>query len=176
MRSLLSVVLILSLAAAPLAAQTREWKRYKNADGNFTALFPGEPADSVNKTEAGAQSHTLLAQESGAVYTVVYTLMSSEQTVDEATFQVFKNAVFKELPKCEAGAEQPASPAVEGYIGRSYRLSCDVQNTKVTVIGNLYWGKHYAFAVMTIFPASVAEVTSTEKKFFDSFAVIDPAK
>ena len=176
MRSLLSVVLILSLAAAPLAAQTREWKRYKNADGNFTALFPGEPADSVNKTEAGAQSHTLLAQEAGAVYTVVYTLMSSEQTVDEATFQVFKNAVFKELPKCEAGAEQPASPAVEGYIGRSYRLSCDMPNARVAIVGNLYWGKHYAFAVMTMFPASAAEATSTERKFFDSFTVIDPAK
>jgi hypothetical protein len=176
MRSLLSVVLILSLAASPLAAQTSEWKKYKNTDGNFTALFPGEPADSINKTEAGAQSHTLLAKEGSAVYTVVYTLMSSQQTVDEATFQVFKNAVFKELPKCEAGAEQPASPAVEGYIGRSYRLSCDMPNARVAIVGNLYWGKHYAFAVMTMFPASVAEATSTEKKFFDSFAVIDPAK
>jgi len=89
---------------------------------------------------------------------------------------VFKNAVFKELPKCEAGAEQPASPAVEGYIGRSYRLSCDMPNTRMAIVGNLYWGKHYAFAVMTMFPASAAEATSTEKKFFDSFAVIDPAK
>ena len=176
MRSLLSVVLILSLAAAPLAAQTSEWKRYKNTDGNFSVLFPGEPADSINKTEEGAQSHTLLAKEGSAVYTVVYTLMTSAQTVDEATFQVFKNAVFKELPKCEADGEQPASPALEGYIGHGYRLSCDMPNTKVAIVGNLYWGKHYAFAVMTMFPASVAEPTSTEKQFVDSFAVIDPAK
>ena len=175
MRSLLSVVLILSLAG-PLAAQTSEWKRYKNTDGNFTVLFPGEPADSVNKTEQGAQSHTLLAKEGSAFYTVVYTVMTSTQTVDEATFQVFKNAVFKELPKCEPGAEQQASPAMEGYLGRSYRLSCDMPNTRVTIIGNLYWGKHYAFAVMTMFPASVSEPADAEKKFVESFAVLNPEK
>jgi len=176
MRSLLSVVLILSLAAGPLAAQTSEWKRYKNTDGNFSVLFPGEPSDSVNKIDEGIQSHTLLAKEGTTFYTVVYTVMTSAQTVDEPTFQVFKNAVFKELPKCEAGAEQQASPAVEGYIGRSYRLSCDMPNARVTIVGDLYWGKHYSFAVMTMFPASVAEPTSTEKKFAESFAVLNPDK
>lgn len=176
MRNLLSAVLILSLAASPLAAQTKEWTKYKNTNGNFTVLFPGEPGDSVNKTVEGAQSHTLLAKEGSAIYTVVYTVMTSAQTVDEATFQGFKNGVFKELPKCETGAEQQASPAMEGYIGRSYRLSCDMPNTRVMIVGNLYWGKHYAFAVMTMFPASVSEPTSTEKQFADSFAVIDLAR
>ena len=176
MRNLLSVVLILTLAAGPLAAQTSEWKTYKNTSGNFTVLFPGEPQDSVNKTEDGSQSHTLLAREDKVLYTVVYTVMTSEQTVDEATFQAFKVGVFKELPKCEAGAEQPVSPVLQSYIGHAYRLSCDMPNAKVTIVGNLYWGKHYAFAVMTMFAASVAEPTSTEKKFVDSFAVIDAAK
>jgi hypothetical protein len=176
MRKLLSGILMLSLAAGPLAAQTSEWKRYKNTDGNFTVLFPGEPQDTVNKTEAGAQSHTLLAREGTALYTVVYTVMTSEQPVNDATFQAFKDAVFKELPKCEAGAEQPASPVLEGYIGHAYRLSCDMPNARVSIVGNLYWGKHYAFAVMTMFPASVAEPTSTEKKFAESFAVIDAAR
>jgi hypothetical protein len=176
MRKLLSGVLILLLAAGPLAAQTSEWRRYKNTNGNFTVLFPGEPTDTVNKTEEGAQSHTLLAREGTALYTVVYTVMTSEQTVDNATFQTFKNAVFKELPKCEAGAEQPASPALDGYIGHAYRLNCDMPNTRVTIVGNLYWGKHYAFAVMTMFPANVAEPTAAEKKFAESFAVIDAAR
>ncbi len=130
----------------------------------------------MNKTEDGSQSHTLLAREGTALYTVVYTVMTSEQTVDNATFQAFKNGVFKELPKCEAGAEQPASPALEGYIGHAYRLSCDMPNTKVTIVGNLYWGKHYAFAVMTMFRADVAEPTAAEEKFTESFTVIDAAR
>lgn len=176
MRNLLSVVLILSLAAGPLAAQTSEWKTYKNTSGNFIVLFPGEPADSINKTEGDLQSHTLLARDGPVVYTVVYTVMTSAQTVDEATFQAFKLGVFKELPKCEADAEQPVSPVLESYIGHAYRLNCDMPNAKVTLVGNLYWGKHYSFAVMTMFAASVAEPTSTEKKFVDSFAVIDAAK
>jgi len=62
MRKLLSGVLILLLAAGPLAAQTSEWRRYKNTNGNFTVLFPGEPEDTVNKTEDDAQSHTLLSR------------------------------------------------------------------------------------------------------------------
>jgi hypothetical protein len=176
MRNLLSVVLILSLAAGPLAAQTSEWKTYKNTSGNFTVLFPGEPADSINKTEGDMQSHTLLAREGSAVYTVVYTVMTNAQTVNEATFQAFKEGVFKELPKCEAGAEQPVSPALASYIGHAYRLSCDMPNAKVTIVGNLYWGKHYSFAVMTMFRGDTAEPTSTEKKFVDSFKVIDAAK
>lgn len=176
MRKLLSSILMLLLAAGPLAAQTSEWKRYKNTNGNFTVLFPGEPTDTVNKTEEGAQSHTLLAKEGTALYTVVYTVMTSEQKVDNATYQAFKTGVFNELPKCETGAEQPASPALEGYLGHSYRLNCDMPNSRVTIVGNLYWGKHYAFAVMTMFAANVAEPTATAKKFAESFAVIDAAK
>jgi hypothetical protein len=176
MRKLLSGTLILLLAAGLLAAQTGEWKRYKNTDGNFTILFPGEPQDTVNKAEEGMQSHTLLARENQAYYTVIYTVMTSEQKVDDATYQTFKAGVFKELPKCEAGAEQPVSPALKGYIGHAYRLSCDMPNARVTVVGNLYWGKHYAFAVMTMFPASAAEPTATEKNFAESFDVIDAAR
>ena len=176
MRKLLSSVLMLLLAAGPLAAQTSEWKRYKNTDGNFTVLFPGEPQDTANKNEEGMQAHTLLAREGSALYTVVYTQMTSEQKVDDATYQSFKRGVFQELPKCEAGAEQPVSPVLEGYIGHAYRLSCDMPNTKVTIVGNLYWGKHRSFAVMTMFPASAAEPTATAKKFSESFAVIDAAR
>ena len=173
MRKLLSGTLILLLAAGPLAAQTSEWKRYKNTNGNFSVLFPGEPQDTVNKAEEGVQSHTLLAREDKTFYTVVYTVMTSEQKVDDATYQVFKEGVFKELPKCEAGAEQQVSPVLKGYIGHAYRLSCDMPSAKVIVVGNLYWGKHYAFAVMTMFPASAAEPTAAEKNFAESFAVID---
>jgi hypothetical protein len=176
MRRRVSRLCLLLLLAIPFAGQTNQWKRYKNTDGNFSVLFPGEPKDSVNQTEGDAKSHTLLATEKPAVYTVVYTTIPSPQPVDESTFNVFKNAVFKELPKCEPGTEQPAAPAITGYIGHWYRLSCDMPNSKITVTGNLYWGKHYAFAVMAMFPDSAAEPAAGVKKFIESFSVIDPAK
>ena len=116
-------------------------------------LFPGQPKDSVNPGAEGMESHTLVTQESAAVYMVVYTRITSAQPVDEATFQIYKNGVFKELPTCEASADEPASPAVERYIGHSYRLNCDIQGNKIKIAGNLYWGKHYAFAVMAMSPS-----------------------
>ncbi|MGZ4876318.1 MAG: hypothetical protein ACXV5R_14200 [Candidatus Angelobacter sp.] len=176
MRRFLSGLGLLLLLVSALQGQTAEWKSYRNSNGNFAVLFPGEPKDSVNQSESGVQSHTLLAQENAVVYTVIYTTMASEQVVDEATFEVFKNAVFKELSKCEAGAAKPAAPGIGGYIGHWYRLSCDMPNTKVTVVGNLYWGRHYAYAVMVMFAAGVAEPEAAEKRFVESFAVIDTAK
>jgi len=48
-------------------------------------------------------------------------------------------------------------------------------NTKVTILGNLYWGKHYAYAVMVMFPASAA-APQTTNKFLQSFGIIDQGK
>ena len=44
-------VLLLLCVAAPIAGQTDEWKRYQNAEGNFSVLFPTEPTDTKNKSE-----------------------------------------------------------------------------------------------------------------------------
>lgn len=175
MRKIVCGLWLLLLIASPFSGQTTEWKKYKNTDGNFTVLFPGDPQDSINQSTEGVRSHTLMAREGSSIYTVVYTVMDSAQTVDEHTYQVFRDAVFKELPKCEQGPEQPASPALEQYIGHHYRLSCAMPN-EVTVAGNLYWGKHYAFAVMTMFPSSATEAVDQEKRFMDSFGAVDPAK
>jgi hypothetical protein len=48
-------------------------------------------------------------------------------------------------------------------------------NTKVTILGNLYWGKHYAYAVMVMFPSST-DAPQTTSKFLDSFGIIDVGK
>jgi len=167
----LSLVLLLVF---PLSGQTGEWKQYKNADGNFAALFPAPPEDSVNQADAGISSHTLLARESSAIYTVIYTTMAAPQTVDEPTYQVFKAAVMKQLPNCSAADENSASPVIENYIGHSYRMSC-AMSQQVSILGNLYWGKHYAYAVMVMFRTTTGEPANV-RKFVDSFAVIDPAK
>jgi len=166
---------LLVLLTLPLAAQTEGWKRHKNIDGNFTILFPGEPQDNINKSESDINSHTVMYQNPAGVYTVVYTTMASEQRVDDATYEMFKNSVFKELPKCDVGAEGPPSLVLSGYIGHSYRLNCDMPNTKVTVMGNLYWGKHYSYAVMVMYRSNVSAPTATNQ-FLASFAVIDQTR
>jgi hypothetical protein len=116
----------------------------------------------------------LLVKDNSAVYTVVYSAMAATQKVDDDTYEVFKKAVFNELPKCAVESDQKPSPALNGYIGHWYRLSCDMPNAKVIVEGNLYWGKRYAYAVMVMFPASIAR-PQTENKFLESFAVLAAA-
>ena len=172
-RMTLRLLLVLSFVF-PLSGQTGDWKQYKNADGNFAALFPAEPQDSINPAGEGISSHTILARESSAIYTVIYTSMENAQTVDDATYKVFKNAVMTQLPSCSSGDEDSASPVIEGYIGHSYRMNC-AMSRPVSILGNLYWGKHHAYAVMVMFPTSAGEPASV-RKFVDSFAVLDAAK
>jgi hypothetical protein len=178
MRNLAVRLALLLCLAAPIlgqgAGQTDEWKRYSNVNGNFSVLFPVEPTDTLNGDQGEVQSHTLLALARPNAYTVVYTVMAREQTVDDATYEVFKNAVFKELPKCSVVTVGAVSPAIPGYIGHWYRLSCDMTNSKLTMTGNLYWGRHYAYAVMAMFTTSPDP--PTVKKFTDSFSVTDTSK
>ena len=170
-RKLVLPALAIYLLALPLAAQTDVWKKYDNKEGNFTVLFPSEPQDSVNSSDENVKSHTLMARYESAIYTVIYTVHSSPQAVDNATYEVFKNAVFKELPKCTVDSEQAPTPGLAGYIGYWYHLTCDMPNTKVLIDGNLYWGKNYAYAVMVMYPVSAAK-PQTEKKFCDSFSAL----
>jgi hypothetical protein len=173
MRTSVSYVLLLLCLAAPIAGQTDEWKRYKNTDGNFSALFPTEPTDTINKTENGIQSHTLASTVRPTIYTVIYTSMTEEQPVNDATYDIFKNAVFKQLPKCTVISDKAGSPAIQGYISREYRLTCEM-NVTVTVVGSLYWGRHYSYAVLAIFPSP--SDPPTIKKFTDSFEITDISK
>ncbi|HEY7405709.1 MAG TPA: hypothetical protein VIB39_19445 [Candidatus Angelobacter sp.] len=160
---------LLFLLALPLAGQSANWNIYTDGPGNFSVLFPSQPQDSVNAESPEVKSHTLLARDGKTIYTVVYTVMTSEQKVDDDTFQIFKNAVFKELPKCEVKTEEAPAPALNGYVGHWYRLSCNMPN-KVIVEGNLYWGKSYAYAVMTMFPGDT-DRPQAEDMFLKSFSV-----
>lgn len=160
---------LLFLLAVSLTGQTSNWKKYDNKDGNFTVWFPGEPQDSPNGDQNSVKSHTLMARDGRAIFTVIYTVHSGPQAVDDATYQVFKNAVFKELPKCATEVEKAPSLAIDSYIGHWYRLNCDMPG-KVFIEGNLYWGKNYAYAVMAMYPGSV-ERPQMEQQFLDSFSV-----
>ncbi|HLW54655.1 MAG TPA: hypothetical protein VKW06_17595 [Candidatus Angelobacter sp.] len=171
---ILRATLLLCLAVS-LSGQTGEWKKYKNVEGNLAVLFPSDPQDSINKNDSGIQSHNLMVQTQAGVYLVVYTSMVGEQPVNDATFQVFKTAAFAELPKCVADAETAANPAIQGFIGHSYRLNCEMPNTKIAVEGNLYWGKHYAYAVLVMYAIPGARPDGAAK-FMESFSVIDEKK
>jgi hypothetical protein len=160
-------VSLLFCLAVTMAGQADEWKTYRNTDGNFRVLFPGDPKDTVNPAGEGIQSHTLLAIQKPAVYTVVYATMQNDQPVNDATYVVYRDGVFKELPKCTVAKDGPAAPSIQGYIAHWYRLNCE----GVNMIGNLYWGKRHAYAVLTMFPSGAAEPAATGK-FSNSFGVL----
>ena len=177
MRRLASGFLLCLLLAIPFAGQTNEWKRYKNTDGNFSVLFPGESREGPGEAlRDGLEVHSVLVQASPAVYLVTYGIYHSAQPVDDANFQMYKRAYFERLPKCEPSGGAPASPAIAGYIGRSYRGTFETPNNKVNIVVNLYWGKRHSFAVQAMFPSSEVEPAAKVKKFLESFAIIDPAK
>lgn len=168
---------LLVCLAAPLAGQTDEWRRYKNEGGNFSVLMPVEPQDIPNGDQGAQVSHTILAISGSIGYTVVYVISKAEQPVDEATFKIYRDGFIEDLPNwnCNLVTENPPSPALPGYVGHWYRMNCHGEKQKQTFIGNLYWGKHYAYAVMTIFPTAPSDPPAA-KKFGDSFSVLDATK
>src|SRR5690349_17874914 len=133
MRKVLACSLLILVCATVLTAQTEGWKRYKNAKGNFSVLFPTDPQDSENPNNDNLESHTLISKQSPAVYTVIYTVAPSDQKVDDATYQLFKQGVLKGLPNCAVDTEQQPSPAVSGFIGHWYKLSCSFNSNRVTI-------------------------------------------
>jgi hypothetical protein len=160
--------------ALPLAGQSDQWHTYKNAAGNFSVLMPAEPQETTG-SEPSQTSHTIQAISNSIGYTVVYVIIPGEQVVDEPTYRVYRDAFMKSLPNCELVTETDPSNVVRGYVGHWYRMNCLVKGSKFTFVGNLYWGKHYAYAVLAMFPTAPS-TPPTATKFTDSFAVIDPAK
>jgi len=173
MRRALLCASVVILVTTPFLAQTTGWKQHKNSTGNFAVMFPADPQDSVNQKNDELESHTVMAVDKPFYYMVIYTAMGSDQPVDNPTFQIFKDAVFKQLPDCQVGGDRPAEPALAGYIGRRYRLKCNTQPNNVMIIGNIYWGKRYAYAVLLMFPVGSSEPPTLEK-FLSSFAVLHP--
>ena len=163
------------LLAGVLAGQTAEWKTVNSTEGNFTIQFPGDAQDTVNQVGESMTSHTLQMQLKPAIYLLVWSYIPTEQPVDDTAYNAFKGGFISKLPNCTTDSDQATGPSFRGYIGHGYVLSCDYPQSKVKMKGNLYWGKHYSFAVMTAFPVSVAEPAEV-KKFMESFAVTDLAK
>jgi hypothetical protein len=163
--------------AAPLTAQTDEWKKYEARDGNFSVLFPVQPKDTVYGGREGIESeHGFSASDGSVHYGVFYGSAKEEQKVDEANFETIKKIFFNGLPMCREVNSTVASPAFPGYIGRGYRLDCDAPNAnapipKATLVVNVYLGRHFMYMIMAGFAATPDPPTI--KKFTDSFSVTD---
>jgi hypothetical protein len=165
---------ILVSIVGSFAAQTADWHEYRNLGGNFSVLMPAEPTETTEVFN-GKTTHTIPAVVNGVGYSVIYTNVVKEQTVDEARYKTYRDDFLKLLPFCVVSSEQAAAPAIQNYIGRWYRLDCVVSNTKVSYVGNLYWGKHYRYVVMVLFGSGPSDAPDT-KKFVNSFSVIDSTK
>lgn len=172
--NLLRLSLLICLTAS-LTGQTAPWQKYRNVAGNFAVLLPVEPKETTTGDTPATTSHTIQAIAEAVSYTIVYVTLDEEQEVTEANYKTYKEGVLKELSTCTVLDEQPAAPAIPGYIGRWYRMNCDISNTKLTFVGNLYWGKHYAYAVLGMFATAPTDPPSI-KKFVNSFGVIDASK
>jgi hypothetical protein len=168
-------IALLVFLAASLAGQTNEWHTYRNVEGNFSALLPGEPAENVSTDADGTTTHTVQTVSDSVVFLVVFVSAPSEQPVNETTFNVYRDAFLKGLPKCDLVKEDAPSPAVTAHVGHWYRLNCTVEEKKFIFIGNLYWGKNRAYAVLSMYPEAPSDPPAA-RKFINSFAVIDPDK
>jgi len=166
------LALLMTLTTLSLTAQSNSdgWKRYENKLGKFAVMLPGDPQDSVNPSREGTESHSLMVKDKGTAYLLIFTLETQEQSVDEGTYGEFKRGVFEKLPMCSVESEGSAEPALSGYIGRSYKMSCDVKGTKLKIEGNLYWGKHYSYAVMALTPQNAQ--SPADPRFLGSFSLL----
>jgi hypothetical protein len=167
-------LLLLFFVAAPSGGQSEAWHRYTNTKGNFSVLLPVDPQESASG-EGEKASHTIQAISGSAGYTVVYVRNEAEQPVDEATYKIYRDNFIKGLPQCNLVREDPVSLSLTGYIGSWYRMNCDVQGNKLTFTGNLYWGRHYAYAALAMFPTGSGD-PQTAEKFYNSFSVLDGSK
>jgi hypothetical protein len=162
-------------AVTSVAAQSLNWREYKNPGGNFSVVMPSDPSDTTNRDPEG-DSHTIQAADHSVGYTVFCVKFSKEQAVNDANFKSHRDAFLGDFPDCKLSSEETAAPALNGFIGGSYRLNCELPGKKKTRnIGNLYFGKHYFYGVFALFVPESSESPDVQK-FVDSFKLIDPAK
>jgi hypothetical protein len=169
----LRVALVL-FAVTSVAAQSLNWREYKSPGGNFSVLMPSDPSDTTNRDPEG-DSHTIQATDHSISYNIFYVKFSQDQAVNDANFKAHRDALLGNFPECKLFSEQAVAPALNGFIGGSYRLNCEVPGAKTRHIGNLYLGKHYFYGVFALFVPETAE-PATVKNFIESFTLIDPAK
>lgn len=177
----IAVQMLLTLClAASLTAQTDSWKRYEERDGNFSALFPTQPKDTVSPSREGTESSHGFSASDGSVYVgVFYSNLKLEQKVNEANYEAYKKAIFSRLSNCNELNSTVVFPAFSGYIGHGYRLECEGKNAKGQIVtgilvANLYFGRHFLYNLTA--GSAIKPEPPTIKKFMDSFSITDVSK
>src|SRR5215813_10802209 len=120
-------VIVAGVAAAqrpPIGSPSENWRTYKNENGNFSVLFPNEPRDTTEQSTDAIESHTIGIQQSDVRYAVMYVKTKRENTVDDTSFNEYKDAMFRQFGDCKMQKESKPSRELKGYIGHGYRLSC----------------------------------------------------
>lgn len=162
-------------AGSPAVSVSANFNSYKNTAGNYSINFPGQPKESALPPAPNEVGSLTQSTEAGVTFTVTYAYNQAVQTVDEATFNAFRDRFLQNLATCQVLSETAASPALANYQSKAYRLSCVLNGANKLIIGNLYWGEHYSYGALTISLPSPSDPPAI-RKFLDSFALIDPAK
>ncbi len=156
-----------------------DWKKHKNTAANFSALFPRDPEDKVLVQEDVLQGRMASVFDGGIGYMVVSIWFSDGKLKEEAKFDFVKDFVLKILvsDKCKIGSQGSPTRILSNYNGSSYLIHCTETDRKkeMTVVSNVYLGKHYSYAVMVVYPSIISE-PAVAKGFLESFAVIDDTK
>ncbi len=176
MRHVLVAALLFAGLTSPMAGQTEEWKTFKNEGGNFSVLLPTEAKETVaGGGDQGPESHTFMATSNSVSYVLVYVYTKPEQPATEEEFKIYRDSLMQNFAGCQIATEGAAAPPVPNHVGHFYTMNCDFKGVKMTVIGDLYWGKHYSYAVLSMYAAGGASPAGA-RKFTDSFAVLDASK
>jgi hypothetical protein len=152
------------------------WAEFHSREGNFAVSFPHAPEDKVMNDRNGTTTKEVsVLGNDGVLYAVVYSF-GPEHEVSESDFEVLKNGVYSGgLGKCTSDFERPALPAVEGYIGRSYKARCILEGVGLTTRFNEYLGKQHYILVQVSWRTANPEPVGAAR-FLMSFHVFEPAK
>jgi hypothetical protein len=165
-RTLLVLLSFLTFTSA-VAQQGDTWKTYRNEAGNFSVDMPGEP-----QTQPVVEdTYNYVFMRPGLAYLVTYAA-HKETPVNDENFETYQKAVLMGLTSCTLASDAPSTHPISSLKSHWYRYRCPEGGQ--TILGNLYWGAHYAYAVLVVYSGNPEP--ATVRRFTDSFAVLDPNK
>jgi len=166
-----AVLAISALAPASGAAQARQWKEYRSAEGGFTVLLPGQPAldtKSTNTDLGPIVMHTFMCSTDNLYCSVVY--YDVPPGVHKSSDQLLEDTCngFVQGAKLTEKAERRAID-IDGYPGRE--LIGESPDGTFLLMARYYHVKNRIYLVMV--GSAIAEASSPEVgRFLDSFRLL----
>jgi hypothetical protein len=167
----LAVLAISVLAQSTFAAQARQWKEYRSAEGGFVVLLPGQPALDTKSTTTDAgpiQMHTFMCTTENLYCSVVYydvpagVRKSTDQLLDDTCNGFIQGAKLTEK------AERRTID-LNGHPGRE--LIGESPDGSFLLMARYYLVKDRIYLVMV--GSAISEASSPEiGRFLDSFRLL----